>query len=347
MAAGLENRPLTALRGLAAVWVALHHAELGWSLPASRTLHDVLLFGQLAVDVFFILSGFIMARVYRDLRWPGAGRFALRRLSRIYPLHVSVMLALALSALLSERFRSGSTHPWGDFLPDLLLLNPLLQRPPAWNPPSWSAGVELCCYLLFLPLAFLLRRLPRPALLAFALIAAVSAAAVQARFAGTTVGIGALLRGLSGFTLGAALAACPPLAPRRWTPLLASAALVAAVVLLDPIATALAAAALVTVLGAPAARLRPVEARAGQPGACLARADLVLHLPAARAAAGPIRPSAAGAGDAAIAPPGRGAPWQRSCWSCSRLPRLRTGISSSRPAAGPARQSRPSIAAQQ
>ena len=265
MAAGLENRPLTALRGLAAVWVVLHHAELGWSLPAGRTLHDVLLFGQLAVDVFFVLSGFIMARVYRDLRWHGAGRFALRRLSRIYPLHVCVMLALALSALLSERLRSGSTHPWGDFLPDLLLLNPLLQLPPAWNPPSWSAGVELCCYLLFLPLAFLLRQLPRPALPAFALIAALSVATVQAHFAGTTVGVGAVLRGLSGFTLGAALAACPPLAPRRWTPLLASAALVAATVLLDPVATALAAAALVTVLGAPAVRLRPVERALASP----------------------------------------------------------------------------------
>ena len=48
---------LDALRGLAAAWVVLHHAALVGAIPGSALLEN----GWLGVDLFFALSGFLLA----------------------------------------------------------------------------------------------------------------------------------------------------------------------------------------------------------------------------------------------------------------------------------------------
>lgn len=80
---------LTGLRGLAALAVLLGHA--GWAT-----------YGWLGVDVFFWLSGTVLAWVYRD--GVPHGRFFWARFARIYP---CVVVATAASAAATMMHRIG------------------------------------------------------------------------------------------------------------------------------------------------------------------------------------------------------------------------------------------------
>jgi peptidoglycan/LPS O-acetylase OafA/YrhL len=57
-----EIRPLTGFRGVAALYVVSYHHRLG--VPFSNPLTTFLAHGYLAVDLFFVLSGFVMALTY-------------------------------------------------------------------------------------------------------------------------------------------------------------------------------------------------------------------------------------------------------------------------------------------
>lgn len=125
----------------------------------------------LFVDMFFILSGFVISYSYpSDTRGVRAySRFMIRRIARIYPLH---LLALLIFVLLIGfgLDRSARSTPL-DFLYNLTLLQ-------AWgvtdhlsfNSPSWSISAEFFCYLAF-PLLMLLARKVSPLVLA-AIVAA-------------------------------------------------------------------------------------------------------------------------------------------------------------------------------
>ena len=82
-----ELLPLTALRGIAAWWVVLFHLRLFLVpyLPAGAMA--VLARGNLAVDLFFLLSGFVIHLNYAERVTPDAasvGDFLFRRFARIY-----------------------------------------------------------------------------------------------------------------------------------------------------------------------------------------------------------------------------------------------------------------------
>jgi peptidoglycan/LPS O-acetylase OafA/YrhL len=94
-----EIRSLTGLRGVAAAYVVLYHMHL-FEL-CSGAAATVLTHGYLAVDLFFVLSGFVMALTYAELFEGGfsAGRyrdFLVRRIARVYPLYVVVTLVCYL-----------------------------------------------------------------------------------------------------------------------------------------------------------------------------------------------------------------------------------------------------------
>ena len=75
---------LDALRGLAALAVVVFH------LGQVRLAPDLVPHGYLAVDFFFVLSGFVVAHAYEEaLRGSLSFRsFALRRAIRLYPLAI-------------------------------------------------------------------------------------------------------------------------------------------------------------------------------------------------------------------------------------------------------------------
>jgi peptidoglycan/LPS O-acetylase OafA/YrhL len=89
MAEPREIRSLNTLRGLAALMVAGFHAPMLFGVKAW------LPHAYLAVDLFFVLSGFVMAHAYggRIAEGLSFGRFAQLRLARLYPLYAFATLA--------------------------------------------------------------------------------------------------------------------------------------------------------------------------------------------------------------------------------------------------------------
>ncbi|MEY4413385.1 MAG: hypothetical protein RIQ53_678 [Pseudomonadota bacterium] len=148
------------LRGIAALLVVLNHVP-AWN-PQLYAIGFVRQSG-LMVDLFFVLSGFIIHTAYaRRLR---TGRelagFMANRFARLYPLHLVTLLffgAIELArqnsgALGMVRQNAGlyQDATVGVFIEHLLLLQAI---PPfhdilTFNSPSWSIGVEFYTYLLF------------------------------------------------------------------------------------------------------------------------------------------------------------------------------------------------------
>jgi peptidoglycan/LPS O-acetylase OafA/YrhL len=171
---GIPN--LTGIRGLAALWVVVYHvqqiaAEFG--LPG---LHGepAAAIGWTAVDLFFLLSGFILYHVhgdeFRSLKPQTLAAFTWLRIWRIYPLASAVLLLILLLTLADPNFfdwlrrttvRDGftpatffrtlslSTRWWHPYVED-------------WNQPVWSLSAEIVGYAIFPFFASILGRL-RPA----------------------------------------------------------------------------------------------------------------------------------------------------------------------------------------
>ncbi len=202
-----EIRALTGLRGAAALMVLGVHATPVLAPDAPGWLAAVLAHGQVAVDLFFVLSGFVLARAHADLGRAGVAAFLWRRAWRIGPLHAAVLCALALYVLAALSGGDGfiaPDFPWSRLLPTLLLVQPFLFGGATdWNPPDWSVAVEMLCSLGLWPALAALRALGRPRLVAGVL--AVAAAANLAMHGGETAGWPAALRGACGFGFGMAL----------------------------------------------------------------------------------------------------------------------------------------------
>src|SRR6266567_7058688 len=139
---------LTGLRGVAAAWVALFHLTVG--VPILR-------YGDMGVDVFFILSGYVLTYVYAGKLTNAADYFGFirARLARIYPLHLVTLCVLALMVVALPDFAERYPMPeqrwgFGPFLASLVLVqNWGYFLPTSWNTPSWSLSAEWLAYLIF------------------------------------------------------------------------------------------------------------------------------------------------------------------------------------------------------
>lgn len=142
---------LTGVRALAAAWVLLFHLR-PWLPPLPGPLARVVGAGYLGVDLFFVLSGYVLAHNYLDPRARPRGRGALRfwmlRLARIYPLHLALTLAMVVLALL--RGAGDDAGGGGALLAHLALVHAWTgDAVTTWNVPSWSISAEWFAYLLF------------------------------------------------------------------------------------------------------------------------------------------------------------------------------------------------------
>lgn len=208
---------LTGLRGVAAWFVVLYHVRLSLTDLLPPSVIGWLGKGYLAVDVFFILSGFVLwlnyGAAFRAGGWAEAPRFWWKRFARIWPLHAAIlaaMVAFALVVLATGRDASG--YPFAELpLHFLLLQNWGLTNSLTWNHPAWSISTEMAAYLLFplLALAFPWDRLKVGALLAFAALCMVALHGLFAlngeSFLGADIPRYGLWRCLAEFTLGITL----------------------------------------------------------------------------------------------------------------------------------------------
>lgn len=147
-------RQLTSLRFFAAFWVVLFHyfpkLDFDAAIPAFVQK------GYLGVELFFVLSGFILCHVYRTSLEEGRfryGSFLWNRLARVYPLHLATlvgMIALALGAQAAGFGIDANILSWESLPANLLLLQAWGLAPQAaFNHPSWSISAEWFAYLTF------------------------------------------------------------------------------------------------------------------------------------------------------------------------------------------------------
>lgn len=214
-----ELRALTSVRGIAAWLVVLYHIRLSMAF-APRWLIAGFAKGYLAVDFFFLLSGFVIWLTYGErLRregLAGAPAFLKRRIARVWPLHLVMLTGAAALALLLlvTGHAAPRVFPFEQLPLDLLMIqNWGFTDQLAWNVPAWSISVEFAAYLLFplLALAIDWRRLPTPLILAalallFALLHGVMSWAGATTMGQLIARLG-LVRCLVEFTAGTALCA--------------------------------------------------------------------------------------------------------------------------------------------
>lgn len=171
-----ELLPLTAIRGLAAWWVVLFHLRflLAPWLPAEAIA--ALANGNLAVDLFFVLSGFVMYLNYGHrvtLERDSIADFLCRRFARVYPLHLLMLLGFLAHAAAAASFGRSPVPDPGYFVASLLLVqNWGFHDALSWNVPAWSISAEFFAYLAFPVLLVLIAPARRPAWFLVGLIAA-------------------------------------------------------------------------------------------------------------------------------------------------------------------------------
>lgn len=225
---------LTPLRGLAALFVVLFHARLilfPQINPEIKLYSAFLENAYLWVDLFFILSGYVMLHCYQQTFSSGITRqswqrFIWLRFTRIYPLFLITLLCLIAWESYKQQhgigfFGGALLNSWGlagipafagpfntsqTLLSNLLMLQGLSNYGLSWNIAGWSLSIEWLCYLAFsFSVPFLLRlRSKLPLLLLVNAGILISLISLYGTLDLTT-GIGALLRGWIGFTTGASL----------------------------------------------------------------------------------------------------------------------------------------------
>lgn len=160
-----ELRALTSLRAFLALGVVLFHYQLQWD-PALG-FSPIIERSRLAVDAFFMLSGFILAHVYGPAFAAGTfryRRFLVARLARLYPLHLTVLtgvLVMVVGATAAGVRFDADSYPPLAFVQTLFLVQAWLPTNEVihWSGPSWSLSAEWFAYLLFPAYAWLALRL--------------------------------------------------------------------------------------------------------------------------------------------------------------------------------------------
>jgi exopolysaccharide production protein ExoZ len=143
---------LQALRGFAAVLVLLFHARLAMQLqPELQHLAAWFSKGFIGVDVFFVLSGFVVGLSAQGLGdWVGLRQFALKRLLRIYLAYWLILLAAVLTWVCFIGLKAKPfTHP----LASVFLFDANLNH--QWLTVAWSLVYELYFYALLAGFAVL------------------------------------------------------------------------------------------------------------------------------------------------------------------------------------------------
>jgi exopolysaccharide production protein ExoZ len=193
---------LQQLRAIAALMVVFYHARFphypAWNGYA---------FGTLGVDLFFVISGFVIYWVTRNET--SFRRYLLRRIVRVVPLYWMLTALMAATVLLAPQLFRQTTFELVHFLQSLAFVpafNP--SRPDEVQPlltPGWTLNYEIFFYLLFGLVFFLFgRRSPALILLSALFLALVTGGALLAPTspAGLTYTSPRLLEFLAGIWIG-------------------------------------------------------------------------------------------------------------------------------------------------
>ncbi|RXK55721.1 acyltransferase [Oleiharenicola lentus] len=145
------------LRGVAALLILFRHVprpeEVGWLADTVRFVSAV---GWIGVDLFFVVSGFLISRIlFREIDQTGRinpGRFWFRRGCKIWPSYFVFYSIGMASVVLGDP--SAPVHSQGKYWPNLLFIQNYFPDDMRWRH-SWSLAVEEQFYII-LPLLLML-----------------------------------------------------------------------------------------------------------------------------------------------------------------------------------------------
>jgi len=147
---------LDSWRGLAAILVVLFHAQVASHVYDAGLVRA----GEMFVDFFFVLSGFVIAYAYAGRISSGAdmGRFMMLRFGRVMPLHL-VVLALFIVMESTKVLVPGlgapgdgaftGTNGFGAIFTNIFLVQVGTHDQLTWNTPAWSIAAEVAAYAAF------------------------------------------------------------------------------------------------------------------------------------------------------------------------------------------------------
>src|SRR5579872_3229804 len=141
-----EIRSLTGVRGIAALYVACYHFLEPFHANWNPLFLHFAMHGYNSVDLFFILSGFVLTLSSKKLFDGGLtakpySTFMKRRFARIFPIYIVLTVVYFI---LKFKLKG-----WGSFFINLTLLQILFPNADGIVGPSWSLSAEWIAYLLF------------------------------------------------------------------------------------------------------------------------------------------------------------------------------------------------------
>jgi len=167
---------LDAIRGIAAMIVVIYHwqffyyANDTWvkdgfdktALPFYPYLSGIYNDGMVAVDLFFLLSGFVFFWLYADriaTRKINFRKFIIFRLSRLYPIHlITLLLVAGLQWIMLKNEGHYFIVQYNDsyhFILNLVFMQSWgIDKGASFNGPSWSVSVEVFLYLIFFVMCY-------------------------------------------------------------------------------------------------------------------------------------------------------------------------------------------------
>lgn len=171
---------IDAMRGLAALTVVVfhyHHFYLETALsrqadvppindfPYASVLWPIYTYGHWAVQLFWIISGFVFTHVYIDRVIQG-WTFLVARIARLYPLHLVTLIYMAALQSLSLSYAGHwqiyvNNNVRHFVLQTVMMTNISNQsRGLSFNGPIWSVSAEMGAYAAFFISLFFLKRAP-------------------------------------------------------------------------------------------------------------------------------------------------------------------------------------------
>lgn len=192
---------LDAMRFVAAIGVIFCHAAADIHIRAESL--------RLFVDLFFVISGYVIAHVYAERlsSIPSYLNFLVRRVARLGPLHWVTLLIFAGLGVVAERAHLSINHSdmfdYSCLPANAFLIHAFGTCPHAsFNGPSWSISAEMGMYILS-PLLIALVRSPKVGLVCLAgllILLTLASSAERPWFEWTSDG--GVLRALPSFMLG-------------------------------------------------------------------------------------------------------------------------------------------------
>ncbi|MCS4511108.1 acyltransferase family protein [Xylophilus ampelinus] len=143
-AAGRKLEWLQILRGIAAILVLYFHMEPHWNaVPALAKISKAMHFGFFGVDLFFVLSGFVVfSSAEKCINYIQIKNFLKRRVLRIY---LGYWPVLAIFAIFPAVLHGSVERTTKQIIKSVLLLYP--NGADNWLPTAWSLTYELYFYL--------------------------------------------------------------------------------------------------------------------------------------------------------------------------------------------------------